>query len=178
MCSEGRKSTEIYAFVEETLEERRERTMYTNVCKHCHQVFRSKIRTCCCKDCRDKDEDQLDDIVEYLHRFPNSNALQISCLLYTSTVVASFKNDNNKYYRNACYGYSYSNGDTDSYGNAKMKSGDYNMIVYPSVRYNFYASKNDVRHTVSSKHVGKNGATVNFKLALYKVCLLYTSRCV
>ena len=63
MCSEGRKSTEIYAFVEETLEERRER---------------SKIRTCCCKDCRDKDEDQLDDIVEYLHRFPNSNALQIS----------------------------------------------------------------------------------------------------
>ena len=74
MCSEGRKSTEIYAFVEETLEERRERTMYTNVCKHCHQVFRSKIRTCCCKDCRDKDEDQLDDIVEYLHRFPNSNA--------------------------------------------------------------------------------------------------------
>ena len=60
MCSEGRKSTEIYAFVEETLEERRERTMYTNVCKHCHQVFRSKIRTCCCKDCRDKDEDQLD----------------------------------------------------------------------------------------------------------------------
>ena len=52
--------------------------MYTNVCKHCHQVFRSKIRTCCCKDCRDKDEDQLDDIVEYLHRFPNSNALQIS----------------------------------------------------------------------------------------------------
>lgn len=88
-----------------------------------------------------------------------------------ATVVASFKNDNNKYYRNACYGYSYSNGDTDSYGNAKMKSGDYNMIVYPSVRYNFYASKNDVRHTVSSKHVGKNGATVNFKLALYKVLL-------
>ena len=78
MCSEGRKSTEIYAFVEETLEERRERTMYTNVCKHCHQVFRSKIRTCCCKDCRDKDEDQLDDIVEYLHRFPSSNALQFS----------------------------------------------------------------------------------------------------
>lgn len=87
------------------------------------------------------------------------------------SVVASFKNDNNKYYRNACYGYSYSNGDTDSYGNAKMKSGDYNMIVYPSVLYKFYASKNDVRQTVSSKNVGKNGATVNFKLALYKVLL-------
>ena len=52
--------------------------MYTNVCKHCHKVFHSKIRTLCCKDCRAEDEDQLDDIVKYLKEYPNSNALQIS----------------------------------------------------------------------------------------------------
>jgi len=52
--------------------------MYTNVCKHCYKVFQSKIRTLCCKDCRDKDDSQLDDIVQYLKQFPNSNALQIS----------------------------------------------------------------------------------------------------
>ena len=52
--------------------------MYTNVCKHCHKVFHSKIRTWCCKECRSKDDDQLDDIVRYLREYPNSNALQIS----------------------------------------------------------------------------------------------------
>ncbi len=52
--------------------------MYTNVCKHCHKVFRSKIRTMCCKDCRAQEEEQLDDIVQYLKLYPNSNALQIS----------------------------------------------------------------------------------------------------
>lgn len=52
--------------------------MYTNVCKHCYKVFRSKIRTMCCRDCRGQEEEQLDDIVQYLKRYPNSNALQIS----------------------------------------------------------------------------------------------------
>lgn len=52
--------------------------LYTNVCKHCHKVFRSKIRTLCCKNCRVQDEEQLDDIVQYLTLYPNSNALQIS----------------------------------------------------------------------------------------------------
>ena len=52
--------------------------MYTNVCKHCHKVFKSKISTMCCRDCREKDDDVLDDIVKYLKKFPNSNALQIS----------------------------------------------------------------------------------------------------
>lgn len=52
--------------------------METNVCKHCHKVFRSKIRTFCCKECRSVDDCQLDDIVEYLRQYPNSNALQIS----------------------------------------------------------------------------------------------------
>lgn len=52
--------------------------LYTNICKHCHKEFRSKIRTLCCKDCRAQDEEQLDDIVKYLALYPNSNALQIS----------------------------------------------------------------------------------------------------
>mgnify|MGYP000705369803 FL=1 len=52
--------------------------VYTNVCKHCHKVFKSKIRTLCCKECRSVDDSQLDDIVAYLRMYPNSNALQIS----------------------------------------------------------------------------------------------------
>ena len=43
-----------------------------------HAVLKSKIRTLCCKECRELEEDQLDDIVQYLKKYPNSNALQIS----------------------------------------------------------------------------------------------------
>lgn len=52
--------------------------IYTNVCKHCKIVFKSKIRTLCCKSCRNLDEDQFSDIEYYLKLYPNSNALQIS----------------------------------------------------------------------------------------------------
>lgn len=52
--------------------------LYTNVCKHCYKVFRSKIQTTCCKECHSQDENNLDDIVKYLKLYPNSNALQIS----------------------------------------------------------------------------------------------------
>ena len=38
--------------------------IYTNVCKHCHKVFKSKIRTMSCKDCRKEDEETLDEIRE------------------------------------------------------------------------------------------------------------------
>lgn len=41
-------------------------------------MFKSKIRTCCCKNCRKLDENQFDDIEQYLRLYPNSNALQIS----------------------------------------------------------------------------------------------------
>lgn len=52
--------------------------MFTTVCKHCHKVFRAPIRTLCCKDCRSKDENNFDDIEQYLKMYPNSNAMQIS----------------------------------------------------------------------------------------------------
>lgn len=52
--------------------------VYTCVCKHCFQVFKSKIRTMTCCNCRDKDDDFFDDIETYLKLYPNSNALQIS----------------------------------------------------------------------------------------------------
>ena len=52
--------------------------MYTNVCKHCHKVFMSRLKAYTCEDCRRLDDDHFDDIVAYLKEYPNSNALQIS----------------------------------------------------------------------------------------------------
>lgn len=52
--------------------------LYTNVCKHCHKVFKLKIRTFTCKECRALDENQFEDIETYLRLYPNSNALQIA----------------------------------------------------------------------------------------------------
>lgn len=52
--------------------------MYTNVCKHCTKVFQSKFKTYFCKECKEIDNSQFDDIEAYLKEFPNSNALQIA----------------------------------------------------------------------------------------------------
>lgn len=52
--------------------------MYTNVCKHCHKVFQSRIRAYSCRECKSKDENHFDEIEEYLKKYPASNALQIS----------------------------------------------------------------------------------------------------
>lgn len=52
--------------------------LYTNVCKHCYKVFKAKIRTMSCKECKSKDESHFADIEQYLRLYPNSNALQIS----------------------------------------------------------------------------------------------------
>lgn len=52
--------------------------MYTNVCKHCHKVFQYKFKAYSCKECKETDFSQFDDIEAYLKEFPNSNALQIS----------------------------------------------------------------------------------------------------
>ena len=52
--------------------------IYTNVCKHCLKQFRSRIKSYSCEECRNKDEEHFDQIVAYLKKYPNSNALQIS----------------------------------------------------------------------------------------------------
>jgi hypothetical protein len=52
--------------------------MYTNVCKHCYKVFKSRFKTYYCNKCKEVDYNQFDDIEAYLKEFPNSNALQIS----------------------------------------------------------------------------------------------------
>jgi hypothetical protein len=52
--------------------------MYTNVCKHCHKVFKSRWKAYSCENCKQIDSDHFDDIVSYLKEYPNSNALQIS----------------------------------------------------------------------------------------------------
>lgn len=52
--------------------------MYTCRCKHCFITFKSKIRTGFCPECSKLDETVFDRIEEYLKKYPNSNALQIS----------------------------------------------------------------------------------------------------
>lgn len=52
--------------------------MYTNICKHCHKQFKSRIKTYSCNECSEKDADYFDKIEAYLKEYPNSNALQIS----------------------------------------------------------------------------------------------------
>lgn len=52
--------------------------MYTNMCKHCHKVFISRLKAYSCENCKTIDSDHFDDIEAYLKEYPNSNALQIS----------------------------------------------------------------------------------------------------
>ena len=52
--------------------------MYTNVCKHCHKVFMSRLKAYSCESCKKLDNDHFDDIETYLKEYPNSNAIQIS----------------------------------------------------------------------------------------------------
>lgn len=52
--------------------------MKLNRCKYCDCVFQSPDTRVVCKDCRVIDEALFSSIEEYLKKYPNSNALQIS----------------------------------------------------------------------------------------------------
>lgn len=52
--------------------------MKLNRCKYCDCVFQSPDTRVVCKDCRGIDEALFSSIEEYLKKYPNSNALQIS----------------------------------------------------------------------------------------------------
>lgn len=52
--------------------------MYTSVCKHCKKIFKSPVRTQSCSSCKHIDKDSFEEIINYLKKYPNSNAMQIS----------------------------------------------------------------------------------------------------
>lgn len=56
--------------------------MELRTCRLCGFSFYSRKDTNLCEDCYDKAEATYDRIVAYLHKYPNSNALQISEALH------------------------------------------------------------------------------------------------
>ena len=52
--------------------------MYTNKCKFCGNTFIGKVKSSTCTSCKHLDEELFSKIEDYLRRFPNSNAIQIS----------------------------------------------------------------------------------------------------
>lgn len=52
--------------------------VYTNVCKHCRKVFKSRVKQYTCATCEEYDILFFDAIHDYLNKYPNSNALQVS----------------------------------------------------------------------------------------------------
>ncbi|MGN0506699.1 MAG: hypothetical protein ACI4FZ_09065 [Lachnospiraceae bacterium] len=52
--------------------------MYTSTCKFCGKHFLSRIKTSTCEECKPIDDELFSKIEEYLMRYPNSNAIQIS----------------------------------------------------------------------------------------------------
>lgn len=56
----------------------REKTMALNVCRYCRKVFRTAVKTNVCEECRTIDNELFEKIEDYLKKYPNSNAIQIS----------------------------------------------------------------------------------------------------
>lgn len=52
--------------------------MKINTCKHCKKVIISKFGSYTCPECKEKDNKEFDQILDYLRQYPNSNAMQIS----------------------------------------------------------------------------------------------------
>ena len=47
-------------------------------CRYCKKIFRSSIRRTCCDSCREKDDKFFEKIIDYLDKYPNSNAIQVA----------------------------------------------------------------------------------------------------
>ena len=64
--------------------------MEVNICKICKKTFISKTKTFCCDECKAENERIFEQIEEYLVKYPNSNAMQLSANLGipVETVVA------------------------------------------------------------------------------------------
>lgn len=52
--------------------------MQLNMCKHCHKVFYNNQKLSTCENCKNRDDELFGRIEEYLMKYPNSNAIQIS----------------------------------------------------------------------------------------------------
>lgn len=52
--------------------------MEKNVCKYCHKVFVGNARPYTCPECMPMEDQLFDAIEDYLQKFPNSNAIQVS----------------------------------------------------------------------------------------------------
>ncbi len=86
-------------------------------------------------------------------------------------VHAEMEDNNHVYYRTSFYTDTYFQGTIDSSSTAKKNAGEYDMVVYPSKMYNFYAEENGMYAYVNAKNIAKSNVTLNFKLPLYKVTL-------
>lgn len=49
-----------------------------SVCRFCGRPFITWTGGTCCKNCKDKEDLEFQAIVDYLKKYPNSNAIQIA----------------------------------------------------------------------------------------------------
>ncbi|MCQ2506723.1 MAG: hypothetical protein MJ113_06065 [Lachnospiraceae bacterium] len=54
-------------------------------CRFCGKMFNHPYEVSVCSNCQDKNEEQFAKIIDYLKRYPNSNAIQIAKGLEIST---------------------------------------------------------------------------------------------
>ena len=59
--------------------------MKLNQCKYCFKMFKSPDTRVVCNECRALDEALFSSIEEYLKKYPNSNAIEISNALNIKT---------------------------------------------------------------------------------------------
>ena len=52
--------------------------MEINRCKMCKRTFIAPVKRYCCDDCKEANEILFNRVEDYLVKFPNSNAIQIS----------------------------------------------------------------------------------------------------